>query len=207
MDTTPYSFLFIDEEVDIMISGADGAELALREGAKSVCDIYIPGGVICEQWVGNDFVVLAPNPEGKSVKDFIHYFGDVGPNKISRGIKQYGFVSATDVITNAGRTDLVAIRSDSTNRHSIPKVMVSHECCVLGIATAINYLLNRVVEGFSPYGYFIDFFVGFHRKVREFFPFSCAIKDIERAMLRTEEAILRVSRDNRREFFPLFLYR
>jgi hypothetical protein len=122
----PHAVLFIGEEIDVVISAANRAQLLASHFLERCNGFAFPGSAI-KQGVIDPFCVAASHAEANRVPDLVHDFLDGGAKGGSRHVEQNGFVATGDIVANAAGTDGVSIGDDSADGHGVTLVVVGHQ--------------------------------------------------------------------------------
>ncbi|MNC07019.1 hypothetical protein D3C75_545460 [compost metagenome] len=120
------------KQVDEVIAAADRAELALRQYSQLVMLllayrlIYSPIRIIEEVMI--DLLLIDPShPKRDFAGNFIHNLRQSWLYVFGRQTGSYCFISACDIIANAGRRDLPVIHDNPADRLTIPFMMIRHQ--------------------------------------------------------------------------------
>ena len=126
----------VAEEVDVVVAGADGAELLRGEPGELALRLELGGADRVDHLVVGGAAVAAADAERDPREDLVHDAREVGRDV---GVGQAGadrVVAAADVEADAGGADVVAVGDDAADRHGVAEVAV-------GAEDALGALLRR----------------------------------------------------------------
>ena len=124
MDADPHAVLLVGEQVDVVVAGADGAELAGGQVAQLA--LGREGGVadLVDDGVVAGAAVVAPDAEGDAPEDLVHDPRQVGLHVAEREVGEHRLVAAADVVADARRAEVLAVGDDAADRLRVADVTV-----------------------------------------------------------------------------------
>jgi len=158
VDANPDAILLVDEEVDVVVAAADGAELRVGLVLQGLGGFGGPAFVGVDD-KGRVRVVLGVAPadaEGERVPDVVHDAVDVLANLGGGDVETHGLVAAGDVEADGGGRDAGLGRDDAADRDAVAEMSVGHEGEVVGGAGADARLFEGVGFVVAPDGDFVD---------------------------------------------------
>src|SRR5262249_18516001 len=145
----PDAVLLVGEQIHVVISGADRAQLLSGHFLEWRHGTGLPR-IAFEQRMVDTFVVAAADAEADGAPDIVHDALDGFAKLFAGHVNADGFVAAGDVIADAGGADGVLVGDDAADGHSVALVVVGHEGDSVGGAGAGLNLRNRAFVGLAP---------------------------------------------------------
>ncbi len=127
----------LDQEVDVVVAGADRPQLLLRARAQrprplSAANLLgqlrhlVPRRRLEERVVDRSRI-LAPHAEADPAGDLVGQPGQVGADVVERDRRPHRHDAAADVVAHPARRHHVAVGGDAADRHRVAEVVVGHE--------------------------------------------------------------------------------
>src|SRR5262249_19440378 len=139
MHTNPDAVLFVGENINVMISSADGAELIARRLLKSRHRGHPPRFIV-EQFVIDSCFRFSPDAKGNVAHDVVHDRFDFRPYVTAPGVSKNGEIAAGDIEADTGKRNFVFVGDNATDRLRITLVAVRAKNSVL--ATGVDTILD-----------------------------------------------------------------
>ena len=152
VDAHPDALVFVGEDVDVVIAGADRTELLARQLAQAIALVETrrhsrPGLVIEERMIAGGILrgVGPPDAERDLALDPVGERLELLARKVGRDeVGQHRAVAASDVETDAGDRDPPPIGGHAADRHDVAQVAVGHERYAFGPPRDIGELRQGI---------------------------------------------------------------
>ena len=142
----------VDEDIDVVIAAADGAELRPRLAAQPLARMprqRVPRRAPEQRMIDGSIVgaVLPANAEGDDVLDLVGDLRqpiDEAGRAVQRQVGANRGVAAGDVETDADHRHLPGVGRHAADRHDVAQVPVGHQRRAFGAAGDVVELRQRV---------------------------------------------------------------
>ena len=120
----PHGAVLVGEQVDVVVAGADGAELVGGEVVQRALGARVGGADRVEHRMVDRLVVAAADAERDPRHDRVHDPRQFGRDLRAPQVGPHGLVAAADVVADARDRDVVAVRDRAADRLAVADVPV-----------------------------------------------------------------------------------